>query len=226
MLTKSVLKRHVGTACLRVQRFVTEIGERHGIEMLVYNPLVTYGYKRAARRSAPVIARSIHEYWPHIRTCIDCGCGLGQYVEEITRCGIQCDGVEYSARYRKHCGRRGLNILPWDLSAPSFSTWPRKAFDLALSIEVAEHVPAMYAEAFVKYLSHASDLVLLTAAPPGQTGTGHVNEQPKSYWINKFVECGYGFSEEDALWFSRRWTEGGAMGYLGSNVMVFKRRSG
>ena len=101
MLTKSLLKRHVGTACLRVQRFVTEIGERHGIEMLVYNPLVTYGYKRAARRSAPVIARSIHEYWPHIRTCIDCGCGLGQYVEEITRCGIQCDGVEYSATVSK-----------------------------------------------------------------------------------------------------------------------------
>ena len=32
------------------------------------------------------------------------------------------------------------------------------------------------------------------------------------YWINKFVECGYGYSEEDALWFSKRWTEGGAMG--------------
>ena len=127
-------------------------------------------------------------------------------------------GIESTVKERSH-------ILPWDFSAPSFSTWPRKAFDLALSIEVAEHVPEMYAEAFVRYLSHASDLVLLTAAPPGQTGTGHVNEQPKLYWINKFLECGYGYSEEDALWFSRRWTEGGAMGYLGSNVMVFKRRS-
>ena len=67
----------------------------------------------------------------------------------------------------------------------------------------------------------------VTAAPPGQGGTGHVNEQPQSYWIDRFrtegMEYDEGRSREVATGFRR---EGVRSTWLADNVMVFVRRDG
>jgi len=221
--TSGDLKIALGRIYLKIQQSVTRLGEQHNIEGLVYNPLVTYGYARAARRSAPIVAESIRARWPDVKTCIDCGCGLGHYVEALRSYGVAIIGVEYSQRYRRRCARKGLDVSAWDLTRPSPIPGGPDRFDLALSIEVAEHVPATYAEAFVEYVGGASDRVLLTAAPPGQGGTGHVNEQPKSYWIERFATRNFLYAEEETAWFAETWTRNGAMGYLGRNAMVFRR---
>jgi len=64
-------------------------------------------------------------------------------------------------------------------------------FDLALSLEVAEHLNPKRADSFVADLCKASDLVLFSAALPAQDGDEHQNCQWTSYWAQLFVRQGY-----------------------------------
>jgi hypothetical protein len=41
--------------------------------------------------------------------------------------------------------------------------------------------------------------VIATHAFPGQGGHHHVNEQPYSYWVQKFAEYGFKFSAAESL---------------------------
>ncbi len=63
-------------------------------------------------------------------------------------------------------------------------------YDLALCIEVAEHLAATQAADLVNYLAGRADMVLFSAAIPGQGGTDHINEQPQSYWREHFANAG------------------------------------
>jgi hypothetical protein len=64
-------------------------------------------------------------------------------------------------------------------------------FDLAVCLEVAEHLSSDCAWPFVASLTGLSDKVLFSAAIPGQGGAEHVNEQWPSYWQALFQERGY-----------------------------------
>jgi hypothetical protein len=64
-------------------------------------------------------------------------------------------------------------------------------FDLVWCFEVAEHIHPKFVETFVDNLTRHSKLVAMSAAPPGQGGEGHFNEQPQSYWEQKFAARGY-----------------------------------
>jgi hypothetical protein len=64
-------------------------------------------------------------------------------------------------------------------------------FDLALSVEVAEHLPEARSDWFVDTLCRASDVIVFGAAVPGQGGLDHINEQWPSYWVQKFRVRGY-----------------------------------
>lgn len=60
-----------------------------------------------------------------------------------------------------------------------------------MSLEVGEHLPEQYADNLVNTLTNASDIVMFSAAIPGQIGTSHVNEQYTEYWAKKFIDRGY-----------------------------------
>lgn len=64
-------------------------------------------------------------------------------------------------------------------------------FDLAVCLEVAEHVDQKHAMTLVSALTGASDLVLFAAAIPHQGGYGHINEQWPSWWAEKFMLKGF-----------------------------------
>ncbi len=59
------------------------------------------------------------------------------------------------------------------------------------SLEVAEHLPPTTAETFVKCLCSHADVVLFSAAQPGQGGERHVNERKPSYWAGLFAANGF-----------------------------------
>jgi len=77
-----------------------------------------------------------------------------------------------------------------------------KKYDLAISTEVAEHVYDANADDFITSLVNASDVILFSAAIPGQHGTNHVNEQWPQYWIDKFMRHDYIVSDciRELLW--------------------------
>src|SRR6185437_3265527 len=61
-----------------------------------------------------------------------------------------------------------------------------RRFDLACSLEVAEHLPRERASDFVGLLTRSAPIVLFSAAIPGQGGNHHINEQWQSYWSELF----------------------------------------
>ncbi len=63
--------------------------------------------------------------------------------------------------------------------------------DLAVSLEVAEHLPPALAPDIVGFLTKSAPLVLFSASRPGQPGRGHINEQPARYWSELFAAAKY-----------------------------------
>jgi hypothetical protein len=57
--------------------------------------------------------------------------------------------------------------------------------------EVAEHLTKSRAEGLVGDLTRLTDVVLFSAAIPGQGGTDHVNEQYLGYWVALFEAKGF-----------------------------------
>ena len=72
-----------------------------------------------------------------------------------------------------------------------------RSFDLAVALEIAEHLPDSAAECFVESLTGLAPAVLFSAAIPGQGGTGHLNERWPEYWSRLFAAAG--FDPIDAL---------------------------
>jgi len=169
--------------------------------------------------SAPVMAESIVERF-HPGTVVDVGCGTGALLEQLRRRGISCTGLENADAAIAIARERGLTIIKFDLEQ---TTGVPLTSDLVISTEVAEHLPARFADPFVDRLCSISEVVLMTAATPGQGGTDHVNEQPNAYWIEKFAARGYEHQVELSEsvrqeWQSRRVTE-----FYWRNLMVFRR---
>jgi len=120
---------------------------------------------------------------------VDVGCGVGAWLAVCAANGIGdyvgIDGYHVDSDLLQIPTER-FRIA--DLRKPV--TFDRQ-FDLALSVEVAEHLPPAHGPAFVKQLTDAAAAVLFSAAIPGQTGPGHINERWQSYWAGLFATHEY-----------------------------------
>ena len=174
----------------------------------------------AMATSAEGIAASVRTLLPDVRTVVDVGCGSGAVLAALERVGISGSGLEYADAALNRCRAKGLKVQKFDIeSEPP----PGLRGDLALSTEVAEHLPAERADAFVDLLIGIADTVVMTAAVPGQGGTDHVNEQPNSYWIAKFEARGLAHDPAVTQAWRHDWTSRGVDSHRARNVMVFRR---
>ncbi len=120
----------------------------------------------------------------------DFGCGIGAWLAAAQELGARrITGFEgdWIAKSEVVVPREAIQVV--DLAATVLDH--AKRFSLAMTIEVAEHLPEQSADGFVRTLINASDYVLFSAAIPGQGGSGHINEQPLPYWVEKFWRRGY-----------------------------------
>lgn len=124
------------------------------------------------------------------KSFVDLGCGNGAWTKAFSDRG----GID------DYLGIDGPWVDPAWLNIPAerfrrgdlaVSADLGRTYDLAISVEVAEHLPQASAEGFVDTLTRASSVVLFSAAIPYQGGTGHVNEQWPSYWAAKFAARGF-----------------------------------
>ena len=118
----------------------------------------------------------------------DVGCGAGWIVEYLTPRlpVIGVDGCPDALRLMAPDVRRHVHLA--DLTGPVL---PQMAdHELCVAIEVAEHIPAGSADAFLDWCTQGARL-LLTAAPPGQRGLGHVNCRPQEWWIERMAARGW-----------------------------------
>lgn len=93
-------------------------------------------------------------------------------------------------------------------------------FDLVLSLEVAEHLPATAGPSFVATLCSLGDVVLFSAAMPHQGGVNHINEAWSGYWNALFRE--HGFECFDALR-SAFWLRPDVEWWYAQNALIFAR---
>jgi hypothetical protein len=120
---------------------------------------------------------------------VDFGCGTGTWLHAAKGLGVQrVMGIEGDWARGARSLLQSEELCIRDLNGRVVL---KERFDLAISLEVAEHLEPARALGFVEDLCAASRVVLFGAAIPGQGGTGHLNEQWQSYWAGLFSSLGY-----------------------------------
>lgn len=157
---------------------------------------------------------------------IDIGCANGLWLQAFAKRGVRVRGVDgpwvpQDALRIERSDFRMLDLanapLPYRLAESG------ERFELLVSFELLEHLPAARAEAMVDAMCQLSDTLLVSAAVPHQGGTGHINEQWPDFWVQRFAA--HGFVAYDflrlPLWNDERiapWYRQNVIGYFRNGV--------
>ena len=121
----------------------------------------------------------------------DFGCGNGFLIQFLAHRGVDVSGIEGS--------KASLEFMDNDLRervsirnlAEAIDT---DVHDVVISTEVAEHLPKKASPVLVDNLTRsAARAIVFSAAKPGQWGDGHINCQPKEFWIKLFASRGWSY---------------------------------
>src|SRR5437764_4160997 len=98
---------------------------------------------------------------------IDVGCGRGTWLKAFRACGARIAGVD-----GRHVDRAELHIPDANFTAVNLSEpfTLEGAYDLAVCLEVGEHLPESMAPLLVRELTSVAPVVLFSAAVPRQGG--------------------------------------------------------
>jgi SAM-dependent methyltransferase len=150
-----------------------------------------YADRTHSRRSAATVLPHLLQLIGKPESAVDIGCGSGDWLSVLAAHGCRdLHGVEGDWARAAHADIQApitFHYTNLDQAMPHLG----RRFDLALSLEVAEHLPERQAPRLVEALTGLSDVVLFSAAVPGQQGVHHVNEQWQSYWAKLFIERGF-----------------------------------
>lgn len=138
--------------------------------------------------SARAILGHLIEVFP-IRSAVEFGCGHAHWLEEAVALGItDVVGVDgpWTNLDQLRIDRSAFQVV--DLEKPVDL---RRRFDLAICMEVAEHIDSAASRVCVDSICRHADVVLFGAAIPLQGGFRHVNEQWQSFWKSLFEQNGY-----------------------------------
>jgi len=151
-----------------------------------------------------------------IKSLVDFGCGMGDYVKAIINENIICEAYDGNPNTEQLTNGIGKVL---DLSK-KFNL--DKKFDCVLSFEVGEHIPKEYEQIFIDNLcNHSEEFIILSWAIIGQDGDGHVNCQNNDYIISELAKRKFQYeptasielrnSVSNAKWFK-------------NTIMIFKKK--
>lgn len=173
-------------------------------DFFIYNTPIAL---RAARAVLPGVIRRTQA-----RSVIDIGCSAGAWLSVAKEHGCKVHGVD--------------GFVPVDQLVIDPSEFEQRdlaggvdctGYDLAMCLEVAEHLDPADAEPLVEGLCKAK-YVLFSPAHPGQGGVHHVNEQWGTWWEKLFSEYHY-VGSSDLKWF--HWTNTDIHDYYRENLLIF-----
>ena len=166
-----------------------------------------------ADRLGPCLVRHIQP-----KKFLDIGCGPGMHVRVMDSLGIESLGIELDKR-ASHPLIKNESLLEMN---------GRYTADLVMSLEVGEHLDASLADTMVRQVYESIEpggtLVWTSAQMCQVGGIGHVNCQPKEYWIEKFVAQGLVRDETLENVIKDEMLQGYHMGWFILNLIVFRRR--
>ena len=182
---------------------------------------VPYGYDseshglETVRQAARIVVPMVMELF-HPASVVDFGCGLGDWLAEFQSRGVPrilgLDGAWVPVQ--------NLQFPPTYFRTIEFtSTYTlEERFDLAVCLEVAEHFTDQHATRLISALTTAADVVLFSAAIPGQGGYEHINERFQKDWIDRF--SAQGFTAFDLIR-SRIWLHPDVAYWYQQNILLF-----
>lgn len=145
--------------------------------------------------------KNITEEYPSI---VDMGCGLGKYVKLFRDEGKEAygfDGIENVEEISK-----GV-VYQQDLTkrfAHNDIVEKIGWMDVAICIEVGEHIPAEHSWTFIDNIcSVSSKLLIVSWAVPGQRGSGHISCHTPEWVVAQVTSRSWGFDEERTQWARR-----------------------
>jgi SAM-dependent methyltransferase len=169
----------------------------------------------ASRSSASVVVPLVMDLLQP-KSVVDFGCGLGEWAQLFKTLGavdvIGVDGVHVNV---DDLAISAVEFVPADLTLPIDLG---RQFDLAVSLEVAEHLPENAAGQFVATLTRHAPVILFSAAIPNQGGEHHINEQWPNYWAAYFAS--HGFKAFDVLR-HRVWKNSRVEWWYAQNIMIY-----
>ena len=176
-----------------------------------------------APRDRGAVAGFIHMF-PDVESVLDFGGGLGPYLLSFRDKGVK-DLVVMEPQPLGDCLFKGLTQDTTDLINTDLKDLPKEKFDLVMTIEVLEHIPAEFHPHAIDALAQATKKYLLfSAAHPGQPGEGHVGPSMKSrqQWLADFASRQPDLEEDNELRlemfrFARDAT-------LKKNVIIFRKK--
>lgn len=166
--------------------------------------------------AAHVVSAILHDVKP--ASVVDVGCGIGSFLAAFIKTGVpDVCGIDLPP------SDEALLQIPLDLFVPHDLTLPiekSRKYGLALSLEVAEHMPLVHANTLVQSLTSLSDIVVFSAAIPRQGGWEHINEQWQDWWARKFADHGYVAIDSIR---DRIWNDESIPFYYRQNILMFVR---
>jgi Methyltransferase domain len=148
---------------------------------------------RIARSAAALVPQLMSLFQP--RSVLDVGCANGLWLRQFKSSGtpvvhgidgpwvprdqLRIDSAEFTT-----CDLGNANTL-------AALTLPLERFDLAISLEVLEHVSPVAGDALLDFMAARTDIIVASAATPHQGGTGHINEQWPAYWAARLQARGF-----------------------------------
>lgn len=191
-------------------------------------PLDEVFYQKTLRpdrqRSYKLIAKYIKKYLkPDTESVIDYGCGAGWFLYYLRKYGVpDVVGLEPNKNIVKFLDASIKNDV-------SFRSLKRKInlnrrFDVAMNIEVIEHIDAKYGDTALENITRHSDYLVFSAATPGQGGYGHVNEQPFEYWEMKLNLLNFYCNKEETAKFRKYLKNKKAKKWYIKNISIFEKK--
>ncbi|XZN91134.1 MAG: glycosyltransferase [Microcoleus sp.] len=179
--------------------------------------LIREGTRNSAQEIIPLLLELMQPLKP--QSVVDVGCGTGSWLAAFQRLGIaDCLGIDGDYVDRTLLEIPLNQFKSHDLKQP---LQVERKFDLAISLEVAEHLPSTCAENLVNSLTKLAPVILFSAAIPFQGGVEHVNEQWPQYWAYYFQKNG--FVVIDCLR-KKIWNNEKVEPWYAQNILVFVKQ--
>jgi SAM-dependent methyltransferase len=155
----------------------------------LYNKEFYENQSQGSSQSAEFFASHLQDLLKS-RSVVDFGCGHGSWLSAFGRYGAEkLLGFDGHWIRQEDIQDPMVRFEPLDLAQKIVGTYG--TFDLAISLETAEHLRPESARIFIENITIHSDVVMFSAAYENQGGTSHINERKHTYWAGLFSELGY-----------------------------------